>query len=192
MMKQTKIGSEIMEKMPRQYFAYGSNMNLAQMKQKCLRPKILGIARLPGYKVEFYGYSAIWDGAQETVIPDLESEVWGVLYELSFSDSEQLDVYEDARFDGAGTYFNYPVEVVDSYQTMIDALIYKKNILLEAQLPSTEYLNFIVQGATEQGLPGTYIRLLQNMKTKAASYAVPVIRRSGSSWSSVTCDDCGQ
>jgi len=181
-----------MEKMARHYFAYGSNMNLAQMKQKCSSPNVLGIACLSGYRVEFYGYSAIWDGAQETVVPDLQSEVWGVLYELKFFDSEQLDVHEDARFDGAGMYFNYPVDVVDLQGVVIDALIYKKNILLDAQLPSTEYLNFIVQGAKEQGLPESYIELLQNRKTRPASYSVPVRPRSKLSWASVTCSDCGE
>lgn len=62
-----------MKKSAYNYFAYGSNMNLAQMKQRCSSPKVLGIVRLPGYKVEFFGYSSIWDGAQETVVPDPQS-----------------------------------------------------------------------------------------------------------------------
>jgi len=135
------------------YFAYGSNMNLAQMKQRCLSPKVLGIARLPGYKVEFYGYSAIWVGAQETVVRDQQSEVWGVLYELQFYDCESLDTYQDARVNGMGAYFHYPVEVINIDQGTIDAIIYKKDVLKEAKFPSTEYLDFIVQGAIEQGLP---------------------------------------
>ena len=180
-----------MEKIAHYYFAYGSNMNLAQMKQRCLNPKVLGIARLPGHKVGFYGYSGVWDGAQETVIPEPASEVWGVLYELQFFDCEQLDMYEDARFDGTGPYFHYPVDVVDIQQGMIDAIIYKKNILQEAQLPSAEYLKFIVQGAKEQGLPEEYITLLQSKKTKPASYAVPIMRKSKLSYMSANCDDCG-
>lgn len=173
------------------YFAYGSNMNLAQMKQRCLSPKVLDIARLPGYKVEFYGDSAIWDGAQETVVPDLGSEVWGVLYELQFFDCEQLDVYQDARFDGTGPYFHYPVDVIHREQGIFDARIYKKNILQEAKLPSAEYLNFIVQGAIEQGLPAEYITLLQNKKTKPASYAVPLVQKSKFSYMNAICGDCG-
>ena len=181
-----------MKKNAHRYFAYGSNMNLMQMKQRCSSPKVLGIARLPGYRVEFYGYSAIWDGAQETVVPDLESEVWGVLYELQFFDCEQLDVYVDARFDGTGPYFHYPVDVIDIEQGMIDAMIYKKDKCGEGTNPSTEYLNFIIQGAKEQGLPEGYIAFLQNKITKPASYAVPILRRSKFSWTSATCGDCGQ
>lgn len=174
------------------YFAYGSNMNMAQMKQRCSSPKVLGIARLPGYKVEFYGYSGIWDGAQETVIADTQSEVWGVLYELSAYDWEALDGYQDARFTGTGQYFHYPVEVIDSQERLIKAMIYKKNILNEAKAPSTEYLNFIVQGAQEQGLPEAYLTHMQTRETKPASYPVP--RRGTSTFNivSTSCSDCDQ
>jgi len=181
-----------MKKIPRHYyFAYGSNMNLEQMKKRCSSPKVLGNARLTGYKLGFYGYSGIWDGAQETVVPDLEGEVWGVLYELQFFDCEQLDGYQDVRFDGTGPYFHYPVEVIDEEQGTFDAMIYKKNILQEAMLPSTEYLNFIVQGATTQGLPPEYIKKMQIMKTKPASYPVPLMQKSKLSYMNVNCGDCG-
>lgn len=181
-----------MKEIAHYYFAYGSNMNLAQMKQRCLNPKVLGIARLPGYRVEFYGYSGIWDGAQETVVPDLQSEVWGVLYELQFFDCESLDGHHDVRIDGTGPYFHYPVDVIDREQGTIDAMIYKKNILQETKFPSTEYLNFIVQGAKEQGLPEEYITLLQTKKTQPASYPVPIVQKSKLSYMNLTCDACDQ
>ena len=180
-----------MKKNAYNYFAYGSNMNLAQMKQRCSGSKVLGIACLPGYKVGFYGYSAIWDGAQETVVSDPQSEVWGVLYEMQVFDWEALDGYQDARFDGAGQYFHYPVEVIDREQGLIKAMIYKKNILNEAKSPSAEYLDFIVQGAKEQGLPEEYIAHLQNKETKPASYVVPSVGPSKFRVSA-NCSDCEQ
>lgn len=181
-----------MQKIVHHYFAYGADMNLAQMQQRCSRPKVIGIARLPGYRVEFYGYSAIWDGAQETVIADSKSEVWGVLYELQFSDCEQLDFYVDARFDGTGPYFHYPLDVIDVEQKTIDTRIYKKDKCGEEASPSTEYLNFIIQGAKEHGLPEDYISLLRSKITKPATYTVPIIRKSRFSYMALTCGDCGQ
>jgi hypothetical protein len=180
-----------MKKNAHHYFAYGSNMNLSQMQQRCSSPKVVGVARLPGYRVEFYGDSAIWDGAQETVIPDLQAEVWGVLYQLQFFDCEQLDMYVDVRFDGTGPYFHYPVDVIDSEQGTIDAMIYKKDKCGEVTSPSKEYLNFIIQGAKEQGLPAGYIALLANKVTKPATYPVPLVRKSKYSYMDVNCGDCG-
>ena len=180
-----------MKKIAHYYFAYGSNMNLLQMKERCSAPKIIGIARLPGYRVDFFGESAIWDGAQETVVPDPASEVWGVLYELTFFDCEQLDMYQDVRFDGTGPYFHYPVDVIDIEEKIFDVRIYKKDKLGEVMLPSTDYLNFIIQGAREQGLPEEYMEVLQNRMTKPASYPVPLVRKSKYSYMNVNCGDCG-
>lgn len=176
---------------PHYYFAYGSNMNLAQMKQRCPGCKVLGIARLSGYKVEFYGDTGVWDGGQETVIHDPKSEVWGVVYELQFFDCEQLDVYQDVRFDGTGPYFHYPLDVISAEGKTFSVMLYKKNILQEVTLPSAEYLKFIVQGAIEQGLPAEYISLLQNKQTKTASYVVPIPQKSKLSYMNVSCGDCG-
>lgn len=156
----------------RLYFAYGSNLNLEQINSKC-SPEVFGVARLDGYRMGFYGYSTVWDGAVETLIPDEKSQVWGVLYQMKASDWDRLDNCEDARMDGTGAYFHYPVEVVDEQQVKREATIYKKDRLGQPQLPSTQYLSVIIEGAKEQGLPENYLAILGNMDSKPASYDVP-------------------
>jgi len=178
----------------RLYFAYGSNLSLEQIGQKCSNPRVLGIARLAAHKIGFYGYSAVWDGAVETVVPDEQSEVWGVLYQLEASDWERLDNCEDARADGTGAYFHYPVEVLDEQQTIREATIYKKDRLGQPQHPSTEYLSVIIQGAKEQGLPESYVAALQSIAVKPASYAVPrrpAASRVGAISGCDGCSSCG-
>lgn len=157
----------------RLYFAYGSNLNLSLMRQKCAKSRVLGIARLADHRIGFYGYSVTWDGAVETVVPDPQSEVWGVLYQLESFDWERLDNCEDVRADGTGEYFHYPVEVVDAQQQVYEASIYKKARLGTAETPTEEYLALIIQGAQEQGLPDAYIKSLQQISTQPASYDVP-------------------
>ena len=174
----------------RLYFAYGFNLNFERMKQKCTKPRVLGIARLPGHKIGFYENSVIWDGAVETVVPDTQSEVWGVLYQLESYDWEQLDNCEDARLDGTGEYFHYPVEVLDEENGVREASIYKKARLGEPKLPSTEYLDIIIQGAKEQGLPEFYIAMLESIASKSASYAVPRVKNHSKKTISEGCDGC--
>lgn len=176
----------------RLYFAYGSNLNLEQMNQKCTKPRVLGIARLPYHKIGFYEHSVIWDGAVETVVPDTQSEVWGVLYQLESYAWDQLDNCEDVRLDGSGEYFHYPVEVLDEQNTVRDASMYKKARLGPAKQPSTEYLDIIIQGAKEQGLPEGYIATLQNIASKPASYAVPRQRKQSNQPPSIGCDGCSE
>ncbi|MCE5286632.1 MAG: gamma-glutamylcyclotransferase [Pelosinus sp.] len=157
----------------RLYFAYGLNLNLTEMKKKCPHAKALGIAKLPGHQLNFYGHSTVWDGATESVTLQPSEEVWGVIYKLSAADWDILDGFEDARFDGTGAYFHFPVEVIDRSGALLPATIYKKAVLREPLPPSSEYLALICQGAKVQGLPENYIAFLKSMSSKPATYKVP-------------------
>lgn len=170
------------------YFAYGFNLNLMQMRQKCPKAAVAGIARLPGYKIGFYEHTVVWDGAMETIIPDLQSQVWGVLYALSASEWEELDSHEDARADGSGAYFHYPVEVIAADGAVRQAMVFLKARLGNPELPGTEYMNILLQGAEEQGLPAEYITHLRQIKSKPAAYAVP--KRPSSGRILITTGDC--
>ena len=155
------------------YFAYGSNMNQEQILACCLRPVVIGAAKLPHHRIAFYGYSRIWDGGMETVVSAPGQEVWGVLYELTASDWNRLDDGQDVRWDGTGTYFHFPDRVTDTEGKTHPVLLYKKDILREPQPPSREYLDVIVQGAVERGLPASYIEELRRLESRPASFAVP-------------------
>ncbi len=155
------------------YFAYGLNMNAAEMQRKCPRAKIVGIACLHDYRLAFYEHSVVWDSAMETVVPDPGSVVWGVLYELNAGQWEELDNAEDARMDGSGAYFHYPVTVEITGQGPQEATVYLKARWGSSGWPSTEYMDAVIQGAMDQGLPESYIRQLESIDTKPALYAVP-------------------
>jgi gamma-glutamylcyclotransferase (GGCT)/AIG2-like uncharacterized protein YtfP len=157
----------------RLYFAYGLNMNETQLRLKCSQPRAISIARLPGYRLGFYEHSVVWDGAMETIVPAPRAEVWGVLYQMEAWDWEQLDRHEDARLDGTGAYFHYPVEVMDEQGSVMEATVYLKSRWGTAAPPGKEYLEVMLQGAEAQGLPEDYIAYLRNIATKPASYPVP-------------------
>ena len=78
------------------YFAYGSNLDAAQMRARCPSAKLLGAAILDGYRLGFAGQSAAWGGGVATVVRDGEGRVPGLLWALSDEDLERLD-----RFEGA-------------------------------------------------------------------------------------------
>ncbi len=173
------------------YFAYGSNMNLRQIGAHCSRPAAICAARLADYRLEFCGHSEVWDGALETVAPMPGHEVWGVLFALSPLDWERLDLWQDARLDGGGMYFHFPVTVTDMEGQAHGARIYKKDIQGVPQDPSREYLEHIVCGAARNGLPPYYIEALKKRKTIKSSYLVP--RQANLNLgeaAGVSCTDC--
>ena len=57
------------------YFAYGSNLDAAQMRARCPSAKLLGAAILDGYRLGFAGQSAAWGGGVATVVRDGDENV---------------------------------------------------------------------------------------------------------------------
>lgn len=156
------------------YFAYGSNMNPFQLSKRCAGAHAIAPARLDHHKLSFYGYSEEWDGAIETVDPSEGNSVWGILFSLRGRGWDQLDQWMDARLDGGGMYFHFPIVVTDIHGVQHRCRLYKKDVCDEPSLPSTEYLQHIVKGAREHHLPTPYIDALCALPCKPASYAVPV------------------
>lgn len=173
------------------YFAYGSNMNLSQIRSRCSRPEAISAACLKDHRLVFCGHSDVWDGGMETVEPAPGMDVWGVLFSLSNMNWERLDLWQDARMDGGGLYFHIPMIVEDMEGHEHYVRLYKKDVQKEPTKPSREYLDFIVQGAIENGLPRFYIDALKAITSKPALYPVPM---RGSydlgQTAGVSCSDC--
>ena len=72
--------------MTAKYFAYGSNLDLLQMKRRCPLSKLISKGMLPDYRLTFNRYASGWDGDVADVIQDEGSEVWGLVFEISDSD----------------------------------------------------------------------------------------------------------
>jgi gamma-glutamylcyclotransferase len=173
------------------YFAYGSNMNRNQLRSRGVRPLSAAVAKLPDHRISFHGYSRTWDGAVETVVSAPGQEVWGVIYKLTFSDGDTLDSWQDVRLDGTGAYFLCPARVIDTEGRTHPVVLYKKDVLGTPEKPSQEYLDFIIQGALEHGLPSAYIEGLRQMESEKAEYEVPRIGKLGSQLVLVThCSEC--
>jgi gamma-glutamylcyclotransferase (GGCT)/AIG2-like uncharacterized protein YtfP len=75
-------------------FAYGSNLDAAQMRRRCPSAAFAGRAALRGYQLAFAGHSAAWGGAVATLLPARAGLVQGALYRLSLADRLLLDRYE--------------------------------------------------------------------------------------------------
>jgi gamma-glutamylcyclotransferase len=78
------------------YFGYGSNMWRAQMKRRCPDSKLIGLGRLTGWKwiISERRYANVVQVATQETSTEITSEVWGLIWELSQTDFERLDVYE--------------------------------------------------------------------------------------------------
>jgi hypothetical protein len=168
------------------YFAYGPTMNPAVMAEVCRGAVALGPAMLPGHELAFFGHSATWDGAEKTLVRRPDCAVWGVVYRISSSDLDRLDLHQGVKLDGSGGYFHFPTEVIGRNGQRYDAVFYKRSMNGEPRLPSTGYVESIVAGAEAHALPNDYIDCLRRVPARRASYSVP-LRRATLALSELSC-----
>ena len=168
-------------------------MQSGVLASRCDSPRVVATARLAGHRLGFYGYSPVWDGGLETVVPAAGQDVWGVVCELSLSDADSLDTWQGVRLNGTGAYFHWPAEVIGADGVVHAVLVYKKDILGRPTAPSRPVLDTILAGAEEHGLPGAYTALLRGMASKPAAYPVPCFgpARQPGVLPGESCADCG-
>jgi len=123
------------------YFAYASNLNQKQMKQRCPDSKPLFTATLPHYKLVFLGWSREWHGATASIRVFRGEKVLGAVYEVSEQCLRQLDKLESGYSRLKVTVFNE-----DSVPTEAITYIRGAQIQLQEGKPSAEYLAVIQQG----------------------------------------------
>ncbi|MGN6795810.1 MAG: gamma-glutamylcyclotransferase family protein [Streptosporangiaceae bacterium] len=134
------------------YAAYGSNMDPAQMAERCPHSPQAGTGWLDGWRLTFGGEDIGWEGALATVVEDQDSRVFVVLYEVSETDEEALD-----RWDGAtlGYYRKLRVRVATLDGDAL-AWLYVLNDY-EGGLPAARYLGIMADAAEAAGAPSDYV-----------------------------------
>ena len=75
----------------RYYLAYGSNLNVSQMKYRCPDAKIVGTAVIKGYELLYKGSKT---GAYLTIEKRKGGRVPVAVWEVSQADEDRLDIYE--------------------------------------------------------------------------------------------------
>ena len=124
------------------YFAYASNLNRQQMRERCPESKPMFVATLPNYKLVFAGWSRQWRGGKASIQLFRGEKVMGAVYEVSERCLSRLDKYEGCP----GDYHRLKVTVFDEDGGPVEAVTYIKSGQLDETLPSKEYLAVIQQG----------------------------------------------
>jgi gamma-glutamylcyclotransferase (GGCT)/AIG2-like uncharacterized protein YtfP len=140
------------------YFAYGSNMDPVQMRDRAPGARALGAARLSGWRLTFTRDSPGWGGGVGHIEPDEGGEVWGVLWDASDDDLHNLDEYEGVA---VGAYVRERVTVAHA-DTEVEAIVYLA-VPRGYKQPSKRYIEALVRGAEAHGLPQEYVSRLRSL-----------------------------
>jgi gamma-glutamylcyclotransferase (GGCT)/AIG2-like uncharacterized protein YtfP len=131
------------------YIAYGSNLNLAQMANRCPTARVAGATEMKDYRLLFRGAHA---GAVATVEPFKGGSVPVLAWEITPADEAALDRYEGFPF----LYRKEKVKVRLDGKT-VTAMVYIMNGEMPAGCyrplgqPSAYYYTTILEGYKEAG-----------------------------------------
>src|SRR5690348_13203734 len=78
------------------YAAYGSNLDAAQMRERCPHSPSRGTGWLIGWRLTFGGEDMGWEGALATVVEDPDEQVFVHVYDVPPQDESDLDRWESA------------------------------------------------------------------------------------------------
>lgn len=151
------------------YFAYGPDLNPAQMLQQSPGHRSLGIARLMDHWLAFPRYSQSEGSATVSVFEDRGSIVWGALYDVPEEDVPILDHVFGFDPDGRPELNDHVRREVrvhrigHTHSTVASTYI----VLSDGSnvVPTAGYMGLILDGARYHGLPRAYLGALQAIKT---------------------------
>lgn len=181
------------------YFAYGSNMDKKQMDHRQLtgnhnfwpdaecKPAIaIGKAVLNDYALNFSKISRQNPQAQfASILPDSNSSVEGVVYQLDNKFIKILDYYEGIELDQyTRELVTVALKIDESADILLPALVYIAHP--DASLspgtigtPSKTYLDTLIRGAVKFGLSQETINKLQTWPTAGSRIvSIPVEQNS--------------
>ena len=119
------------------YFAYGSNLNHHQMKDRCSGARYIKKYTLKGYKLCFSHKTKHSVYGHANIVKNKRSKVEGALWHISKKDEKELDWYE-------GVDYNYYQKKYFTWKSK-KVLVYVQTIYF-LKKPNSTYLHTIIDG----------------------------------------------
>lgn len=133
----------------RYYLAYGSNLNVRQMRMRCPTARMIGTATLENYRLMFKGSKT---GSYLTIEPEEGCSVPVGVWEVSARDELALD-----RYEGYPTFYykkelELPITgIVTGKVRQRNAFVYIMHEDRQLGVPSNLYMRICMEGYSDFG-----------------------------------------
>jgi hypothetical protein len=145
-------------------FAYGSNMLTARLRERCQSAEPIGVGELRGYALHWHKCGIDRSGKCDIVqtgSPD--HRVFGVLFEISNSEKQVLDVAEGL---GHG-YREIEVSIVCDSRKVTAKAYSATDFDSNLRTSYSWYHAYVLAGARQHGLPAEYIAQIEDIVSDA-------------------------
>jgi cation transport regulator ChaC len=152
------------------YFAYGSNLVLAEIRRSCPNAAPMCGARLPDFALTFPRKSTARNCGVASIEARNGSDVWGGVYEVPPSEWPALETREGYKPNRRSSFNSYApkdvtVFVDGDFARPLNVITFVANPQANPRLPSNDYKNLIIAGAREWNLNAEYIARLEQIQT---------------------------
>ena len=137
------------------YFAFGSNLYSARLRERAPSARALGAARLEGFRLCLDKLAN--DGSGKlNLARDAAAAVWGVVFRIDGTDLATLDGFEPG-------YSQICVEVHLRGSGPLEARTFLSELRAQGLRAQPWYRALALAGAREHGLPADWIELLERL-----------------------------
>ena len=143
------------------YLAYGSNLNVSQMRHRCPDAKPVGTSVIEDYELLFKGSKT---GSYLTIEPKNGEKVPVAVWEVTQSDEEKLDFYEGfPKF-----YYKKNMELTVNSRK-ITAFLYIMHEERKFGIPSRQYMRTCMEGYRDFGFDQNFLETALEKSLKGVS-----------------------
>lgn len=141
--------------MKKYYLAYGSNLNVQQMRYRCPDARIVGTSVIPDYQLLFKGSMT---GSYLTIEKKEGSTVPVAVWEVSERDERNLDVYEGCPNFYYKTEMELPVKTLKNGRAeTVKTFVYIMHEERKLGIPSRAYLQTCFVGYRHFGFKSAFL-----------------------------------
>ena len=152
--------------MKKYYLAYGSNLNVSQMKQRCPNAKPAGTAIIRNYELLFKGSKT---GSYLTIEPKKGEKVPVAVWEVTESDEKRLDLYEGFP----NFYYKKKIRLSVKWATggtkRLTAFVYIMHEERKLGVPSRQYMTTCMEGYQDFGFDRKFLETAFRKSLKGVS-----------------------
>ena len=136
------------------YFAYGSNMSISRFRKRVPGARRMGCYCLKGYDLRFHKLGKDGSGKCDAYFTGKSHDcVIGALFEIAPDEKRDLDKVEGLGYG----YEEKRIIISDQFGFESEATTYYATNIDESLKPYSWYLNHVLIGARESGLPQSYV-----------------------------------
>lgn len=147
----------------RYYIAYGSNLNIRQMRYRCPGAKPIGISAIPDYELLYKGSKT---GAYLTIEPKNGSLVPIAVWAVTADDEKRLDIYEGYPNFYYKKEIRLPVKLASGKIRKVNAFVYIMHEERSIAIPSMTYIRTCEEGYRNFGFDVKYLDRAYMRSTK--------------------------